>query len=97
MKAGTPVPKGLDYLDFPEMYVAKGTVKGEVNLDEKRKTGEFFIEINRGELLVRAEMERQGKYDYNAAFTAEVYTESPNNEGNISSWEYWVSCRPRES
>jgi len=97
MQADTPVPKGLDYLDFPEMYVAKGAVKGEVNLVEKLITGEFFITINRGSLLVRDEMERQGKYNFSGAFEAEVYTESPNGEGNIFGWGNWVSCYPRES
>ncbi|MCL2433646.1 MAG: MerR family transcriptional regulator [Clostridia bacterium] len=97
MKAETPVPKGLDYIDIPEIYVAKGAVKGTVNLVEKRRTGEFFIIINHGEVLVRREMERRGEYDYNGAFVAEVYTESPNNDGNIFGWEVWVSCRPHES
>ena len=94
MKADTPVPKGLDYLDFPEMYVAKGVAKGEINIVEKRSTGEFFVEINHGSILVRNEMKRQGKYNFNGAFEAEVYTESPNGEGDIFGWENWLSCNP---
>ena len=31
MKADTPVPEGLDYFDYPEMYIAKTTIKGKFN------------------------------------------------------------------
>jgi hypothetical protein len=74
------------------MYIAKGTAKGEINIAEKRATGEFFVEINRAEILVRNEMELESKYTYNAAFVAEVYTQTPDNDGNINRWEVWVAC-----
>jgi len=95
MKADTPVPEGLDYIDFPEMYMAKGVAKGDVNLAEGRTTGAFFIEINQNELLVREEMERQGKHNFNGSFTAEVYNQTPNAAGHIFGWETWVSCNAK--
>jgi len=92
MRADTPVPNQMDYVDIPEMYVAKAIVKGEIDLIKRRETGEFFDMIGGAENWGHEEIKRQGIYHYNHIFLAEVYTELPDEDGNVFNWEFWVAC-----
>jgi len=86
MKAGTPVPEGLDFIDLPETFVAKGWVKGE-----------FDDMISSAEALTAKAVEKQDKYTLTWAFMAEVYTdETIPEEGVSSAMGYYITCKENE-
>ena len=59
MKAGTPTPKGLNFIDLPEIFIAKGWVKGE-----------FEYMIQAAEPLTFKAVETQDKYEFTWKFMA---------------------------
>ena len=78
MKASTPVPENMDYIDIPEMYVAKGWARGG---DE-----------NDAEKIVVEGIERQGLYERASwIFMAEVYPKP--DETGVSTCGYYIACQ----
>ena len=84
MKAGTPVPDGMDYYDISEGYVAKGWARD-------RRLKDYFGD-SLGEDLFWNEMERQGYKHAISRFAAEVYPTSPS--GNRV-YGYYCACKPK--
>ena len=90
MKADTPVPKGLDFFDIPEMVVAKVLIKGEFN-------DMIASACN----LTHEAIKRQAKYttnceNNNVYFEAEVYTkDTVPEDGAVSVMAYYVSCKEK--
>ena len=86
MKAGTPVPEGLDFIDLPETFIAKGWVKGE-----------FDDMIKNAEPLTSQAVENQDKYELTWKFMAEVYTEETIPEDGVSSvLGYYITCKEKK-
>lgn len=78
MKANTPIPADMDYIDIPEMYVAKGWAQGE-NEDNAERT-------------VREGIKQQCLYkDASWVYMAEVYPK-PENDG-VTVFGYYIACQ----
>lgn len=78
MKAETPVPADMDYIDIPEMYVAKGWAQGE-NEDN-------------AERVVREGIEQQDLYKAASwIYMAEVYPKTDDND--VSVFGYYIACQ----
>ena len=93
MKANTPVPKYMDYIEIPEMYVAKATIRASFNLVDALTTGEYYYIVGEGETLLCDELRRQDMYNpATNIFVAEGYSETPDDNGNISAWEFYCAC-----
>jgi len=75
MRADTPVPDGLDYIDIPEMHVGKAWWRAE-NADGRRggpqNLGKWFA-YNDGQ--VSEEINRTGEYKSHWLYMAEVHPE----------------------
>ena len=85
MKADTPVPEGMDFIDLPETVIAKGWVKGE-----------FEDMINSAEPLTSKAVEQQDKYELTWKFMAEVYTKETIPEEGVSSvLGYYIACKEK--
>ena len=95
MKADTPVPDFMDYIDIPEIYVAKGTKSGKIDLVSKWSTGEYLCIVGCDECWIYDEAGRQGYDRASGIFVAEAYPELPDENGNISVWENWGACKLR--
>ena len=86
MKADTPVPEGLDFIDLPETFIAKGWVKGE-----------FEDMIGSAAPLTSEAAEKQDKYELTWKFMAEVYTEETIPEDGVSSvMGYYIACNEKK-
>ena len=86
MKADTPVPDGLDYIDLPEAHIAKGWVKGE-----------FDDMIASAEPLTSEAAKQNDKYTLTWQFMAEVYTDETIPEEGVSSvMGYYIACKANE-
>ena len=86
MKANTPVPEGLDYIDLPETFITKGWVKGE-----------FEDMIKTAEPLTSQAVEQQDKYELTWKFMAEVYTEETIPEDGANSvLGYYITCKEKK-
>jgi effector-binding domain-containing protein len=86
MKAGAPVPEGLDFIDLPGGFVAKGWVKGE-----------FDDMIQNAEALTAEAAKQQDKYELTWKFMAEVYTDETIPEDGVSSvLGYYIACKEKE-
>ena len=87
MKADTPVPEGLDFIDIPDISVAKGWVKGE-----------FDDMIQNAEGLTSEAIEQQDKYVPTWLFMAEIYTKDTVLEAGVNSvLGYYIACKEKES
>jgi len=76
MKAGTPVPDFMDYIDIPAEYLAKGYVR--MDNDEMIEKGGCLIPLS---LIMEEELNRQNEYTGTDLFVdAVIYTE-PDDEG----------------
>jgi len=80
MKAGTPVPKGMDYIDIPEGYIAMGWIKGKGYDDDL-------------DGMVRKELERQGYIQASWRFMAEIYPKK--DDDGTPNYGYYISCNPK--
>ena len=86
MRADTPVPEGLDFIDLPETFIAKGWVKGE-----------FEDMIQTAESLTSGAVEKQDKYELTWNFMAEVYTEETiPKDGASSVLGYYIACKKKK-
>ena len=86
MKAGTPVPEGLDFIDLSETFIAKGWVKGE-----------FEDMIQTAEPLTSKAAEKHDNYKLTWRFMAEVYTKETIPEDGISSvLGYYIACEEKK-
>lgn len=82
MKAGTPVPEGLDFFDIPATTVAKGWVSGEFN-----------DMISSAEGLTLKAIEAQTEYTPSWSVLAEVYTEDTVPQAGVHSvLGYYIGC-----
>ena len=81
MKADTPVPEGMQYVDIHEMYIAKAWMKGKPDA----KVGM----IDEG--LMYGEVEKYG-YKYVPMFSAEIYPIIDKN-GTLIHGSY-IACKP---
>jgi hypothetical protein len=88
MKAGSPVPNGLDYFDIPEMVVAKALVKGEFN--------DMIANLCP---LTSEGIKKQDKYVENWEgfhFSAEVYLkETVPEDGAVSVMGHYRVCKEK--
>lgn|GEM_PF-2302045 len=93
MKAGTPVPKDMDYIDIPETYIARSWYDiPEANITRGRYENDGSVEWD-AEGVIRTALERQGLYkSLHYKFTAEVYPDK--NENNRVSFGFYLMCRP---
>ena len=94
MKAGTPVPDGLDYIDIPETYLAKAWWRAD-NADGRRggpkNLGKWFAYKD---ALVSEEIDRTGTYkSAHWIFMAEVHPDQPAGDGLHSIGTY-IPCIP---
>ncbi|MCL2433712.1 MAG: hypothetical protein FWD16_04240 [Clostridia bacterium] len=83
MKPGTPVPDGMDYIDIPATYVAKGWLSGKADEVE-----------NIAEKLTGDAISQQGEYIAETwRFTAEVYTgETLTGPYEDSAYGCYIAC-----
>ena len=82
MKADTPVPEGLDFIDIPETFIAKGWIKGK-----------FEDMVQNADTLTSEAAKKQDKYELTGKFAAEVYTEETIPEDGVSSvLGYYIAC-----
>jgi len=83
MKAGSPVPDGMDYIDIPATYVAKGWFSGEAQVTE-----------DNAQRLIEEAIKKQGKYNAESwRFTAEVYTgDTLSGPYEDSAFGYYMAC-----
>ncbi|MCL2696396.1 MAG: hypothetical protein FWE69_08755 [Clostridiales bacterium] len=80
MKADTPVPEGMDYIDIPELHIAKGWHRN-ANAED-------------AEIMMMEEIERQDAYDRASwIFMAEIYPK-PNPNGD-SVYGFYIACLPK--
>lgn len=91
MKADTPVPENLDYIDIPETYIARSWYDiPEIYV--KRGVYEDGDLDTEGKL--RTALEQQGLYEsMHWKFMAEVYP--GKNESNKAGFGYYIACRPK--
>lgn len=85
MKAGAPVPDGMDYFDIPDMYVAKGWIGGR-----------FHDMITNAERLTADAIDAQTEYTASWDVIAEVYTKESIPDDNVDSvMGYYIGCKIR--
>jgi len=83
MKADTPVPEGLDFIDLSDGFVAKGWIKGEFN-----------DMIENANSLTEEAAKSHGKYALTWTFMAEIYTNNTIPEDGVNStMGYYISCK----
>ena len=93
MKAGTPVPAYMDYIDLPAVCVAKGTKKAAYNIVDGWATGDFFFVVGCDELWLYEEAALYGYERASNIFVAEAYPDEPDENGIIPKWESWAACK----
>ena len=86
MKMDTPVPEGLDFIDLPDTFVAKGWIEGE-----------FDDVISNAEALTKEAAKKQNEYTLTSwEFMAEVYTKEPTPEdGENYVLGYYIACKEK--
>ena len=100
MKAGTPVPENMDYIDIPEEYYmaqaffdipeAEYERGRDYDYDEQGKYnegGKYLTEHD-----IRNALKRQGLYEYNRTFLGTFYPDKDQNNG--INYAYFVGCVP---
>ena len=85
MKAGTPVPEGMDFFDIPAAMVAKSKVSGTF--------GDMVDDA--ANQLTKAAISQHGKYvGASWIWSAEVYTEDTVRDDNVSSsMGFYIPCK----
>ena len=97
MKAGTPVPENMDYIDIPENYfmaqlffeIPEAEYKRGVNCDLEEGV---LREKYEGEFPLRDAIEAQGLYGYNRTFMGTFHPDKDQNNGK--NYGYFVGCVP---
>ena len=87
MKANTPIPDGMDYIDIPATYIAKGWFSGETD------------DVNDNcERLIKEAIVQQEKYTAESwRFMAEVYkNETLTGPYEYSDYGYYIACGIKE-
>jgi len=85
MKAGTPVPENMNYIDILEGHMAKGWLIGFKKVDDI--SGPMQLDG-----MVREAVSSHGYNEASWRFAAEIYTK-PNEDG-VLSYGYYCSCNP---
>lgn len=86
MKASTPVPASMNFIDIPEGYIAMGWVKRLYKYDDV--SGPKLLDG-----VIRDEVSSRGYSEASYRFAAEIYTE-PDDSG-VLSYGYYCSCNPK--
>ena len=106
MQANTPVPENLDYIDIPEIYLARmyydipeaDYKRGwYYEVDEWEKPGNNYPENcnYQAEYKLRGALERQGLYkSMHHTLMGMVYPDSNKNQSNGMNYGYFIACRP---
>jgi len=85
MKAGTPVPDNMNFIDIPEGHMAKGWLIGFKKYNDISGPAQL-------DLIVRDAACSHGYAEASYRFAAEIYTK-PDDHG-VLSYGYYCSCIP---